>query len=99
MDTTYAFSTISIHNLAVLRAAVEGVHLGTYFGSWASLRLWIEDTHGLGWIDLDGQPSNTGLTLAAKLPFATQGHGRAYLWPDSDALVAMANEAIEQKSA
>ena len=89
---------VSIHNLAVLRASVEGVHLGTYFGALGALPHWIESTRALGWIDSDGKPTEFGTQLARSLALAGQGAGRAYLWRDADALVAKAATLAMEKN-
>lgn len=79
-------SRISIYNLAVLRASMEGVHLGTYFGSWGALSSWIESTQVLGWIDLEGRPTELGENFAHLLDLKSQGEGRAYMWRNAKAL-------------
>ncbi len=82
---------ISIHNLAVLRAAVEGAHLGTYFGSWAGLQHWIGSTASLGLVDADGKPTPAGAAMATALDLSAQGSGRAYMWPKATQLEAEAS--------
>jgi hypothetical protein len=74
---------ISIHNLAVLRAAVEGAHMGAYFGSWAGLQYWISSTEALGLVDGSGKPTLAGRALAEKLDLSTKGAGRAYMWREA----------------
>lgn len=81
-----------IFNLAVLRAAVEGVRLGTYFGSTAELDHWIAVTQNLGWIDADNSPTAFGQELARALNLSAQEPTRAYLWWKSSELVAKAKE-------
>lgn len=83
--------TITVFNLAVLRAAAENQHPGTYFGSFASLKIWIAATRDLGWIDDDGRTTSRGKLIAEQLNLTKQDLARAYLWPNADLLV---NQAI-----
>ncbi len=39
-------TNISIHHLAVLRAATENAHLGTYFASFGALDAWTASCAG-----------------------------------------------------
>ena len=72
---------ISIHNLAVLRAAVEGLEeLGTYFGSTVALNHWISSTRSFGLIDASDAATDLGASIAFQLDLSNQGIGRAYLW-------------------
>lgn len=89
--------SIEIHNLAVLRAAVEGVHLGSYFGSFGALKHWIASTQSLGWIDVDEVPTDAGLAVAKELELSSQEAGRAYLWGQSCALMEKAKKFELQK--
>lgn len=66
-------SEVCIHNLAVLRASVEGIHLRTYFGSWGALNFWIESSKVLGLIDTEGMPTVAGSNLAQTLDLLNQG--------------------------
>lgn len=90
-------SQISILNLAVLRASVEGAHLGAYFGSWGALSSWIEATRLLGWIDSEGKPTEVGSNLAQSLDLMSQGVGRAYLWRDATNLESKAQALSENR--
>lgn len=90
-------SPIYIQNLAVLRASVEGVHLGAYFGSWGALNNWIASTRLLGWIDAGGKPTESGVALAQVLCLKDQGEGRAYMWRDAAALESRARALSDNK--
>lgn len=90
-------SEISIHNLAVLRASIEGVHLGTYFGSWGALKSWIESTKVLGLIDSEGMPTDKGANLAQTLDLLNQGEQRAYLWKSATMLEAKARTSMQNR--
>lgn len=83
---------VQIHNLAVLRAANEGKHLGAYFGSWTALNIWVTNTQTLGWIDADGKPTDHGVSIAMKLDLSSQGDGRAYMWRNASDLVVKAEQ-------
>jgi hypothetical protein len=88
---------ISIHNLAVLRAAVEGAPTHTYFASLIALEHWVTSTaaHGLVTWDLTdsykAQPTPAGTQLYQQLDLGSNPAGRAYLWPRALDLV---NQAI-----
>jgi hypothetical protein len=72
---------ISIHNLAVLRAAVEGLEeLGTYFGSTVALNHWIASTRSFGLLDASDSVTDLGVSIASQLDLTNQGIGRSYLW-------------------
>jgi hypothetical protein len=88
---------IEIHNLAVLRSATEGKHLGTYFGSWGALDGWIRDTRELGWVDSEGRPTDKGAALAAALDLSNAGDGRAYMWRTAKSLVSAARQLVAVK--
>lgn len=90
-------SQVSIHNLAVLRASVEGEHLGCYFGSWGALKGWIESTQAFGLIDAHGLPTAEGANVARALDLMNQGGGRAYLWPHATSLETQARALITSK--
>lgn len=78
---------ISIHNLAVLRAAVEGrEELGTYFGSTGALNQWISSTRDFGLIDTSDVATDIGISMASQLNLSNQGVGRAYLWTNASEL-------------
>lgn len=85
---------IEIHNLAVLRAAVEGLHLGTYFGSWGALQHWIESTVALGLLDGEKRPTQAGIEMAHHLSLTDLPTGRAYLWPRASELESKAQSAL-----
>lgn len=91
--------SISIHNLAVLRAALEKQHLGTYFGSLGALAHWIDSTCSLGLIDQDGKGTDLGRALALHLDLFAKGMRRAYLWTDADALVTRAEAFMQSERA
>lgn len=56
--------TYRIHVLAVLRASVEGVPAGTYFGSTAGLSYWIDEAVADGLINADMTPTDLGRSVA-----------------------------------
>lgn len=72
-------ATLEIHNLAVLRAAVEGKALGAYFGSFMGLSGWIASTRLQGLIDESDRPTALGADLAKNLAPANLESGRASL--------------------
>ena len=87
---------ISIHNIAVLRAAVEGKDLGYYFSSFGALVHWQESTAQLGWIEhKTATPLGQAVYAACKLD-QQPGFQRAYMWPDSQRLVDAATKWMEQ---
>lgn len=81
---------VEIFNLAVLRAAAEGKSLGTYFGSTAALKFWIEATKNLGWIDADRVPTELGRRVSEELALSSQEEGRAYAWRHAGQLTEQA---------
>ncbi len=91
---------ISIHNLAVLRAVVEGQEeLGVYFGSTAALDWWISSTFNLGLIDDSGIATSLGASMASQLNLSGQGAGRAYLWTNASKLEKQAHSILNSISA
>lgn len=81
---------VSIHNIAVLRAAVEGKDLGHYFASFVALTHWCESTEQLGWIE-QKVATQLGHDIYTACKLGQQpGFQRAYMWPDSERLVAIA---------
>ncbi|MBK6616597.1 hypothetical protein [Ottowia sp.] len=85
-----SMEALEIHNLAVLRAAVEGKPLRSYFGSFMGLSGWIASTRVHGLIDEAGNPTALGVELAKQLALTDQEAGRAYLWRGATDLVARA---------
>ena len=75
----------SIHVLAVLRAAVEGVYLGTYFGSTVALPDWIEKAQSAGVIDDTRLPTDKGREVCARGGLLALSRNRQTSW-SSDAL-------------
>lgn len=73
--------TDNLYPLAVLRAAVEGVDLGTYFGSTAALDEWVAITRDLGWLNDDNRPADAGRAVYAARNLARLPNGRAAFWP------------------
>lgn len=89
---------ISIHNLAVLRAVVEGQEeLGVYFGSTAALDWWISSTCNHGLIDASGMATSLGTSMASQLNLSGQGAGRAYLWRHASELEKQAHSILNLK--
>ena len=72
---------IGIHELGVLRAAVEGVSLGTYLGSTIEIDHWREALIERGLIAENCRATAGGYALAAELHLSDQPKCRAYLWP------------------
>lgn len=81
---------IEIFNVAVLRAVFEGKNPGTYFGSLAGLKHWIDSTQNLGWINKKGKITSLGEATMWRLDFSKSGGGRAYLWPDYESVLRKA---------
>lgn len=76
-------ASISLHNLSILRAAVEGRPLESYFGSTGALQFWIDSTVALGLVNAQHEPTPLGESISRRIGLTSQPSGRATLWRDA----------------
>lgn len=73
---------LQIFHLAILRAAVEGKPIATYFGSTMALAYWLEETKALDLVvgDINVEATQKGVDLYRQLRLNALPEGRATFW-------------------
>lgn len=89
---------IESHNLAILRASVEKITLGAYFGSSSGLRWWIDDTKKAGLINSEEEPTDFGIEVYEELRLSELPKLRSMFW-DGLELEAKVNQFYKGKFA